>query len=189
MTGMIGRISRHGDVTSLLGDVYDPEQDAEGQAPRIVAGWRPLAELEPTERPGGPRRVRALAELMEMPFAAPGAGRPDAPVWHCHLHAAPQDRLLSDDEWAQIAGDVMGRTGLSPAGQRSLAVPWVAVRRGGHCIHIVATLARQDGGTPRLSSDQYRVGEACRAAEERYSLRRVARPLRRRAAVPIRGDG
>jgi len=48
------------------------------------------------------------------------------PVWHCSMRAAPQDAMLSDEEWAQIACDVMHRTGLSPSGQEDDAVRWVA---------------------------------------------------------------
>ena len=89
------------------------------------------------------------------------------------MRAAPSDRLLSDGEWAQIASDVMDRTGLAPAGQEDDAVRWVAIRRGSDRIHIVATLARQDRGKPRLWNDWYRVRDACRAAEERYGLQRT----------------
>ena len=49
-------------------------------------------------------------------------------MWHCSLRAAPGDKLLSDDEWAQIAHDVMHRTGLSRYGEEDDAVRWVAVR-------------------------------------------------------------
>lgn len=35
-------------------------------------------------------------------------------------------RMLSDDEWAAIAHEVMHRTGLSPYGQEDEAVRWVA---------------------------------------------------------------
>jgi hypothetical protein len=79
--------------------------------------------------------------------------------------------MLSDDEWAQIAGDIMNRTGLAPRGQDDDAVRWVAVRHGADHIHIVATLARQDGGKPRLSNERYRVREACRAAENLHAVR------------------
>jgi hypothetical protein len=82
--------------------------------------------------------------------------------------------MLSDDEWAQIAGDIMHRTGLAPRSQDDDAIRWVAVRHGADHIHLVAMLARQDGGKPRLSNESYRVREACRAAEERYGLRRTA---------------
>ena len=172
---MIGRISRHGyDVASVLEDVYGPGPAAGRPAARIVAGWRPPAELEPSTQPGGQRAVRPLARLMEMPLVALGGRASRKPVWHCRLNAAPQDSALSDDEWAQVAGDVMERTGLAPAGRTDDAVPWVAIRRGANSIHIVAVLARQDGGWPRLSSDGYRVQQACQAAEERYGLRPAA---------------
>ncbi len=82
--------------------------------------------------------------------------------------------MLSDDEWAQVARDVMDRTGLAPHGQDDDAVHWIAVRHAADHIHIVAMLARQDGRRPRLWNDFYRVGEACRAAEDRLGLRRTA---------------
>jgi len=42
----------------------------------------------------------------------------ERPVWHCALRAAPTDKTLSDYEWAQIAHDVMDRTGLARGGGR-----------------------------------------------------------------------
>ena len=96
--------------------------------------------------------------------------------------------MLSDDEWAQIAADVVHRTGLAPHGQDDDAVRWVAVRHGGDHIHIVAMLARQDGGRLRLSNERYRVREACLAAEERYGLRRTAPGDRTAARRPTRAE-
>jgi hypothetical protein len=104
------------------------------------------------------------------------------------MRAAPEGRLLSDDEWAQVARDVMHRTGLSPEGQEDDAVRWIAVRHGDDHIHIVTMLARQDGRRPRLSNDRYRVREACRAAEERYGLRRPAPGDRTAAPPPSRAE-
>jgi hypothetical protein len=75
-------------------------------------------------------------------------------VWHCAVRAAPGDRMLSDDEWAQIAADVMHRTGLAPYGQDDDAVRWVAVRHADDHIHLVAMLARQDGRRPNLWHDK-----------------------------------
>ncbi len=49
-------------------------------------------------------------------------------------------------------------------------------------------LARQDGGKPRLSNERYRVREACRAAEERYGLRRTAPGDRTAARRPTRAE-
>lgn len=46
---------------------------------------------------------------------------------------------LSDEQWAQIAPDVMRRTGLAPYGLDDDAVRWVVVRYGSGHIHIVVT--------------------------------------------------
>ena len=57
---------------------------------------------------------------------------------------------------------------------------WRSGTRADH-IHIVATLARQDGRRPRIWNDYYRVREACHDAERRFGLRSTA-PADRTAA-------
>jgi hypothetical protein len=139
----------------------------------------------------GHRRSPRLPQALRAAAATAAALGPrgfDRPVWHCAIRAAPEDNTLSDDEWAQIAADVMHRTGLAPYGQDDDAVRWVVVRHGGDHIHIVAMLARQDGGRPGLSNERYRVREACRAAEERYGLRRTAPGDRTAARRPTRAE-
>ena len=49
-------------------------------------------------------------------------------------------------------------------------------------------LARQDGTRPRLWNDYFRVGEACRAAEDRFDLRRTAPRDRTAAHRPTRAE-
>ena len=89
---------------------------------------------------------------------------------------------------AAIAHDVMHRTGLSPYGQEDEAVRWVAVRHGDDHIHLVAMLARQDGGKPSLSWERYKVRAACLAAEQRYGLRSTAPADRTAARRPTRAE-
>ena len=96
--------------------------------------------------------------------------------------------MLSDDEWAAIAHDVMHRTGLSPYGQEDEAVRWVAVRHGDDHIHLVAMLARQDGAKPSVSWERYKVRAACLAAEQRYGLRSTAPADRTAARRPTRAE-
>ena len=96
--------------------------------------------------------------------------------------------MLSDDEWAAIAHDVMDRTGLSPYGQEDEAVRWVAVRHGDDHIHLVAMLARQDGGKPSVSWERYKVRAACLAAEQRYGLRFTAPADHTAARRPTRAE-
>jgi MobA/VirD2-like, nuclease domain len=175
-------------VAGLIFYLFGPGRREEHIDPRLIAGWRHPAELEPPLRPDGGRDFRELCGLLQQPNAALGPRGFDRPVWHCAVRAAPQDRMLSDDEWAQIAAGVMHRTGLAPYGQDDDAVRWVAVRHGSNHIHIVAMLARQDGGRPRLSNERYRAREACRAAEERYGLRRTAPGDRTAARRPSRAE-
>jgi len=175
-------------VTGLIYYLFGPGRHQEHTDPHLVAGWRHPAELEPPLRADGRRDFRRLNGLLQQPHAALGPRGFERPLWHCAVRAAPEDRMLSDDEWAQIATDIMHRTGLAPHGQDDDAVRWVAVRHGGDHIHLVAMLARQDGGKARLSNERYRVREACRAAEERYELRRTAPGDRTAARRPTRAE-
>jgi hypothetical protein len=126
-----------------------------------------------------PRRLRGapdlrrLAGLLAQPLAALAGPGYDKPVWHCSVRAAPEDRVLSDSEWAQVAAGIMHRSGLAPEGD-DLGVRWVAVRHAADHVHIVATLARQDGTRAKVWNDFYRVREACQESERRFGLRRTA---------------
>ena len=187
---MIGKIStpRGEHVQPLLYYLYGPGRHEEHTDPHIVAGWRHPASLEPPLRPDGTRDFTKLTGLLLQPQAALGKRAYARPVWHCSMRAAPEDRMLSDDEWAAIAHDVMHRTGLSPYGQEDQAVRWVAVRHGDDHIHIVAMLARQDGGKPSLSWERVKVRAACLAAEQRYGLRSTAPADRTAAPRPTRAE-
>jgi hypothetical protein len=185
---VIGKVLRGERPAGLIYYLYGPGKHEEHTDPHIVAGWRHPAELEPPLRPDGRRDFRELNGLLQQTLAALGGGAPRRPVWHCVARAAPGDRMLSDDDWAQVAGEIMHRTGLAPYGQEDDAVRWVAIRHADDHIHIVATLARQDGRRPRLSNDYYRVREACLAVESRFGLRRTAPGDRTAACRPTRAE-
>src|SRR3984893_17091979 len=173
---VIGKISepRGERVEPLIYSLYGPRGRGEHTDPHIVAGWRHPAELEPPLREDGRRDFRRLFGLRGQQHPAVGAWGFARPVWHCSMRAAPEDKTLSDEEWAQIACEVMHRTGLAPYGEEDDAVRWVAIRHGEDHIHIVAMLARQDGRRPSVRNDRYRVRDACLAAERRYGLRPTA---------------
>ena len=185
---VIGKVLRGQRPAGLIRYLYGPGRREEHRDPHLVAGWRDPAELEPPLRPGGRRDFRRLAGLLTQPHAALGPRGLDRPVWHCVVRAAPGDRLLSDAEWGQLARDIMDRTGLAPHGQDDEAVRWVAVRHAPDHIHIVGTLARQDGARPQFWNDYYRVREACHAAEERHGLRRTAPADRTAGRRPSRAE-
>ncbi|HMH94731.1 MAG TPA: hypothetical protein VK586_27060 [Streptosporangiaceae bacterium] len=177
---MIGKVIRGDNARRLLYYLYGPGRANEHADPHLVAGFADPGDLEPERRRDGSRDFRRLAGLLEQPLAALAGPGDASPVWHCSLRAAPEDRLLSDAEWAQVAADVMDRAGLAPEGD-DLGVRWVAVRHAADHVHLVATLARQDGTRPRTWNDFYRVRDACRDAEQRLGLRCTA-PADRTAA-------
>jgi hypothetical protein len=91
--------------------------------------------------------------------------------------------MLSDAEWARVAAGVMDRTGLAAEGDES-GMRWVAVRHAPDHIHIMATLARQDGIRPKTWNDFYRVRDACQDAERRFGLRPPPRRIVPRPGGP-----
>jgi hypothetical protein len=184
---VIGKVVRGTDAPRLVYYLYGPGKANEHTDPHLVAGFCDPADLEPGRRPGGSQDFRRLAGLLAQPLAALAGPGYAEPVWHCSIRAAPEDRLLSDAEWAQIAARVMDRTGLAPAGD-DLGVRWVAIRHAADHVHIVATLARQDGVRPRVWNDFYRVREACQDAETWFGLRRTAPADRTAARCPSRAE-
>jgi hypothetical protein len=187
---VIGKISapRGKRVEPLIKYLFGPGRHEEHTDPHIVAGFRHPAMLEPPLREDGTRDFSKLNGLLNQPRDAMGSSAPERPVWHCALRAAPTDKMLSDTEWAQIARDVMDRTGLARSGDEDNAVRWIAVRHADDHIHLVVMLARQDGRRPCTWNDRYRVRDACRAAEQRYGLRSTAPADRTAPKYPKRGE-
>jgi hypothetical protein len=166
--------------------------------PRVIASWDGAPQQLQPPVCGGKRDFAALAGRLTEPLLAlemTAAERKKAkPVFHLTVAAAKDpdtgelvDRYLTDEQWADIAGEYMHRLGLARRGDEQQAVRWVAIRHADDHVHIVATLARQDGRRPRLSNDRYRSREASRFIEDKYGLQvtsaagRTGRPPTSRA--------
>jgi hypothetical protein len=164
MLRVIAKVLRGNNARRLLYYLYGPGRANEHTDPHLVAGFADPADLEPERRRDGTRDFRRLAGLLAQPPAALAGPGYAKPVWHCAVRAAPADRMLSDAEWGRVAAQIMDRTGLAPASDDQ-GVRWVAVRHAADHVHMLATLARQDGTRPRIWNDFYRVREACQQAE------------------------
>ncbi len=158
--------------------------------PRVVGGFDDPDVLEPGVGEDGRRDFRRLVSLLEQPLAVAGVGPEKRPVYHLVIAARKDpetgelvDRYLSDDEWRDIAETYLDRMGLAPRGD-DLGVRWVAVRHADDHVHVVATLARQDGRRVFPRNDFYRAGEASRAVEARYLLTVTAASDRTAAKRP-----
>ena len=180
---MIGKITdpRGERVEGLVYYLYGPGRREEHTDPHIVAGRRHPAELEPPLREDGKRDFRRLLGLLNQPHAAMGKWGFRRPVWHCSMRAAPGDKMLSDDEWAQIACEV-----LAVARGRHRDEPLGAVRGRVHGPE-AAVEAEVAGG----HDHQDAVG--LRAESEKAARRGLAEPprvtLRRHVSTAAAGAG
>lgn len=185
---MIGKVTRGSNTGGLLRYLYGPGRANEHTNAHLVASWlgddRPaLDRLEPN---CGRRPLAHLAARLDLPLQL----LPDQPakhVWQCSMRLADGDRRLSDTEWAQVAREVVERTGFAPADDPG-GCRWVAVRHAEDHIHIVVTLARQDGDRVRVFRDWPKVHAAARAVEQRFGLVTVDSPDRSAAVAPTRGE-
>ncbi|MGQ7296963.1 hypothetical protein [Quadrisphaera sp. KR29] len=83
--------------------------------------------------------------------------------------------------------EVLDRTGLAPKDDDG-GCRWVAVRHAADHVHVVVTLARQDGRRVSTSNDFYRVGEACRAMEAQLGLQLTGATDRTAGKQASRGE-
>jgi hypothetical protein len=190
---VIDKIRKGKNTSGLLYYLYGPGKSDEHTDPHLVAAWRnDLPWLEPPVHPNGRRDFRKLTGLLDGPLKMTGRHGQKDTVWHCVLLAAPEDRLMSDEQWNAIATEFMDLMGLAPRGDPA-AVRWVAVRHGlsrngiDH-IHIAAALARQGGTIPSVHNDFLPARRACRQIEQKYGLTITAPADRTTAPRPSRSE-
>ena len=96
-------------------------------------------------------------------------GRDDVarPVWQCSLRTAPEDRRLSDTEWADAAQTFAERLGFAEH-------PWVAVRHADDHIHLAVSRVAHDGRVWQGQHDYRHAQTARRELEATYGLAQTA---------------
>ncbi|GGP40656.1 relaxase/mobilization nuclease domain-containing protein [Streptomyces abikoensis] len=167
---MIPRVHQQGNRTiGLLSYLYGPGTHEEHIDPHLVASFDGAA---PDPGRDAAAMLKDLQLLLDQPVQALEKElRPDKHVWHCSVRAAPGDRVLSDQEWGEIARRVVAATGIDDgdgAGCR-----WAAVRHADDHIHIIATLVREDGHMPNHHRSGKRAQAECRLIEAEYGLTAV----------------
>ncbi|MFC7880810.1 relaxase/mobilization nuclease domain-containing protein [Streptomyces sp. NPDC057376] len=168
---MIPRIHQQGSNTlGLLHYLYGKGTHEEHIDPHLVASFDNMAP-DPGRDPSATKKD--LQHLLDQPLSLLDADRrPDKHVWHCSVRAAPDDPILSDEQWGDIARRMVAATGIDPgdgAGCR-----WAAVRHADDHIHIIATLVREDGRRPDHHRSGKRAQAECRLIEKELGLHQVA---------------
>ncbi|MER5822145.1 relaxase/mobilization nuclease domain-containing protein [Streptomyces mirabilis] len=168
---MIPRVHDMGTRTiGLLYYLYGPGTHEEHIDPHLVAAWDSLAP-DPGRVPKA--AYGDLQRLLDQPvMALPTSARPAEHVWHLSVRAAPEDPVLTDEQWADIARRMVAATGVAPEGDDA-ACRWAAVRHADDHIHIIATVVREDGRQARIRRDGARSQAEARKIEVDYGLRRL----------------
>lgn len=186
---MITRVYRGHHTAGLVAYLYGPGRHEEHRDQHLVACWDGnTSVLEPagfnaSALAEGEVRQHALAIARALDLPLPACAHDPQHVYHLVLRNPAADRVLTDAEWAQVARDMMDRTGIAPAGD-DLGCRWVLVRHGEDHVHLVATLARQDGRRPRVFNDFAKLRACAREWEARLGLTGTAGVDRTAAGAP-----
>ncbi|MGV9277729.1 relaxase/mobilization nuclease domain-containing protein [Streptomyces griseosporeus] len=157
------------DTSGLLHYLYGPGKRDEHVDPHLVAAWDPDIE-DPVRSPD--MTLTDLALILDAPVHALPGRKPSKHVYHVAVRNPPEDRTLTDAEWARVARELMHAAGIAPHGDDQ-GCRWVAVRHADDHIHIVATRARQDGRQPDVSWDIVKMHDVARRFEVEFGLRRL----------------
>ncbi|MFF3412475.1 relaxase/mobilization nuclease domain-containing protein [Streptomyces sp. NPDC002742] len=168
---MIPRIQKRGQRTiGLLYYLYGPGKFEEHTDPHLVASWDHNA---PDPGRDATATLKQLQQLLDQPVEnIDQAHRPKKHVWHLSVRNGGEDRILTDEEWGDVARRMVAAAGIDDP-EAGAGCRWAAVRHADDHIHIVATLVREDGYKPDLDNDAHRVQAQARALEAELGLRRL----------------
>jgi hypothetical protein len=159
------------DTRGLLYYLYETGKYEDHTDPHLVASFDGMSP-DPGRDPSA--TLTDLQQLLDQPVMALAKhARPAKHVWHTSVRADPSDRILSDEEWADIARRIVAATGIDP-GDGQGGCRWAAVRHADDHIHIVATLVTEDGHRPDDFRSGARAQAEARLIEKELGLHQVA---------------
>ncbi|MCX5395596.1 relaxase/mobilization nuclease domain-containing protein [Streptomyces sp. NBC_00102] len=159
------------DTRGLLHYLYDTGKHEDHTDPHLVASFDGMSPDPGRDRDATLTDLQRLLDQTVM--ALPQHARPAKHVWHTSVRADPGDRILSDEEWADIARRIVAATGIDPGDGQS-GCRWAAVRHAEDHIHIVATTVTEDGHHPDDFRSGARAQAEARLIEKELGLHQVA---------------
>ena len=171
-------ISKGNRARGLIDYLFGPGRHEEHTNQRVVAGYIEPSQLEPPRRDDGYAIPTELVARLEAPLIAAGTLGADKTVWHCSLSVRADERAISDAEWQQIADKFVDRMGFGPkedkAGCRWVAVHHGPSKEGNDHIHIVVTMATEDGARVYPYGDFPRSQRICGQLEKEHGLQQLS---------------
>ena len=171
---MIPKITKGTRTRGLLEYLWGPGKSEEHTNPHLIAGYDSPGVLEPSRDASGRVLVADLAHRLDAPQRAAGQRGNPQYVWQCSLSLPPDDREVSEEEWRQIATrfvEEMGFTGdEGNAGCRWIAMHHGRSSGGNDHVHLVVTLATEDGAPVWPRRDFPRAQAVARNLEVDFNL-------------------
>ncbi|MFD6803860.1 hypothetical protein [Streptomyces cyaneofuscatus] len=110
---MMPKKAESGESTAgLLAYLFGPGDHEEHFDAHLVAAWTP--DLPCPARTPDCMTLSDLGLLLDAPVDALRGPRPAEHVWHAAVRNAPDDRVLSDAEWAEVAAEMVAAAGIAP---------------------------------------------------------------------------
>ncbi|WP_405850019.1 mobilization protein [Streptomyces niveus] len=185
---MIAKINSGKSTAGLIRYLFDTKRAKGHTDPHLVGSWDGFAPDPGRAEDSDAVRKLLVADLDLHVKQAKRLGRaPEKHVWHCSVRAAESDRILTDEEWADVARRIVHATGIAPDGDPD-GCRWVAVRHAPDHIHIAATTVRADLRTARHWNDYLTADRELAAVGKHYGLHQVMRGDRTAAKRPTRAE-
>ncbi|MCX4502242.1 hypothetical protein [Streptomyces anulatus] len=154
---MIAHLQRASNTVGLLSYLYGPGERGDHVSPRLIAGEGHGAPIELLAEPSS---LPYLAHALDAPVERLGTRVPAQPTWICSVRSDPRQPDLTDSQWAAVARRLVDVTGIAPKGDPD-ACRWIAVRNRPRQVHLVATIAREDGSLHNGYRDAFRLQSEC----------------------------
>lgn len=179
---VIARLQRASNTAGLLTYLYGPGERGHHSDPRLIAGDGHGAPVELLAESGP---LTYLAHALDAPVERLGARAPERPTWVCSVRSDPRRPDLTDSQRAAVARRLMAATGIAPVGDPD-ACRWIALRNQPRQVHVVATVAREDGGLHNTYRDAFRLQTEChRIGTELGHVPTAPRPTPRAQEISV----
>lgn len=172
---MIPKVTYGSRVRGLLEYLWGPGRAEEHLDPHLVTGYDDVALLAPQQRAhDGGWSLEELAARLDAPQIAAGERGVRQYVWQCSLSLPAQEGQLDDATWSRIAGRFVAAMGFAGDAERA-GCRWIAVRhglsaKGNDHVHLVVTLATEDGAPVWLRQDKRRSQRVADLLEDEFGL-------------------
>ncbi len=168
---MIGKITKGSSGRALIRYLFGPGRANEHTDQRVVCSGLSVGIEE--GRALSPAEIAGLGAAIDAANNRFGVDPPGGHIWHVSLSIPKADRLLVDDEWADMAQRVISALGFEREGVQPAA--WVAIEHGTSAggnqhLHIAASLVRLDGRQVNIWQDRKTLSRVCAKLEKGYGL-------------------